>query len=280
MPKLILLIAICMASFLGCLDLTIVNTALPAIKTAFHVDMDTLQWVMTALLLTLSSTMVLAGKIADIVGQRTVMLFGLILFGLASLIAAVAHSFSFLIGGRVLQGMGIAILYTTPPALITYLFDKDKISKVMGYYFSASSLGIASGPLVGGVIVSTLGWRWIFYLNLPIVFVVFLICWLYLPKLKQFKKEKLDVIGALLLALSLISLTLMTNYIQTHYWTWVFAGIGLISLIIFCLHEFNIPEPMLDLKLFKITTFTLGGMANISLAFFYDSPLLTLCKRL
>lgn len=268
----LLLIAICLASFLGCLDLTIVNTALPSIQQYFQANVDVLQWVMTGLFAALSGTMVLAGKVADMFGHRKLMLIGLVIFGLASLAAGIAPSMSILIIARIVQGLSIAILYTAPPAFINHIYTQEQVPKAMGYYFSASSLGIASGPLLGGFIVAGLGWQWIFYVNIPIVLFVFIIIFFYSTSHEITHKQTFDIKGATLLILSLIVLLLATNYINKHSMLgWSMIIFSLIGFTLFIFHEKKIENPLLDLRLFHYPTFTFGGIANIALACFYTN---------
>ena len=270
MKNYLLLMAICIASFLGCLDLTIVNTALPTIQHVMNVNIDSLQWIITGLLATLSGTMVLAGRLADIFGHRRLLIIGLLIFGFASLLAGAASTIDILIIARILQGFGIAILYTAPPAFINHAFEKEKVAKAMGCYFSASSLGLASGPLLGGLIVGSLGWPWIFYLNIPFVLISLFIVMVYSPKNEIKKTEKLDIKGAAFLVTSLIVMLLATNYIgSSGFFGVALLVIAVFGLFLFIRHEKNCPEPMLDLNLFRYPTFVLGGIANIALACFY-----------
>ncbi len=270
MKNYLLLIAICIASFLGCLDLTIVNTALPTIQHTMNVNVDSLQWIITGLLAALSGTMVLAGRLADIFGHRRLLVIGLLIFGFASLLAGAASTIDILIIARILQGFGIAILYTAPPSFINHTFEKEKVAKAMGYYFSASSLGLASGPLLGGLIVGSLGWQWIFYLNIPFVLISLFIVMVYSPKNEIKKSEQLDIKGAVFLVTSLIVMLLATNSMGSSSLCGVaLLVIALFGLFLFVRHEKICPEPMLDLNLFRYPTFVLGGIANIALACFY-----------
>jgi EmrB/QacA subfamily drug resistance transporter len=268
-----LLIAIYLASFLGCLDLTIVNTALPSIHHNLAVPLNLLQWVMTGLLLALAASMVLVGRLADAYGYRRLLLNGLWIFGLASLLAAVAMHIQLLIAARILQGVGIAILYTAPMTAINHLFPKDKIAKAMGLYFAVCTLGIASGPLLGGFILYALNWHWIFFLNIPIVIFSWIICYMWLPKQEFEQHERFDIWGAIVSALGLLSLLLFT----THMGAWgllSFKSLGFLSAAIILLGAFiyiekKQPAPMLNLTLFHYDTFSIGGICNIGLAAFY-----------
>ena len=268
----LLMIAICLASFLGCLDLTIVNTALPSIQQNLKTNIDTLQWIMTGLFAALAGCMVIAGKLADIVGHRRLIIIGLIIFSVASLLAAISPSIQILIFARIVQGVGIAILYTAPPAFINHVYEKEHVSKMMGYYFSASSLGIASGPLLGGFIVSLLGWRWIFYLNVPLVLIALSIIILCSEANEIKSKKILDIKGGILLTISLIALLISSNYVMIN------LTFGLILFVIACLvflkfyfYEKQITNPILDFKLFRYPTFLVGGLSNIALASYYTT---------
>lgn len=266
------MIAICVASFLGCLDLTIVNTALPSIQKNLETNLETLQWIMTGLFAALSGCMVIAGKLADIMGHRRLIIIGLIIFGIASLLAAISPFVQVLIFARILQGVGIAILYTAPPAFINHVYEKSHVSKMMGYYFSASSLGIASGPLLGGFVVALLGWRWIFYLNIPFVLIALSIVILCSDAHETKNEKNLDIKGGVLLVLSLMILLMASNYVITK----LIFGLSLfvISCLIFLnfyFYEKRINDPILDFKLFRYPTFLIGGLANVALASYYTT---------
>ena len=115
----IALFGLCLASFLGCIDFTIVNTALPMIQSQFHISIEQLQWITTAFLLALSVSMIIVGRLADQFGRKLLLLIGLVLFGLSSLFAGLSESINLLIICRIIQGIGIAILYTIPIAIIS-----------------------------------------------------------------------------------------------------------------------------------------------------------------
>ena len=177
-------------NFLGCLDFTIVNTALPSIQQAFGVSDGVLQWVMNTLLITLALFMVLVGKCADHYGRAKVFYFGMILFVISSLGAGLSSVFGVLIFFRFLQGVAIAVLYTVPPAILPKLFPNQS-AKYMGILLGAGGLGIAAGPALGGILTDLFSWHAIFLINIPITLIAFLLCWKRLPEEEIKANEKL-----------------------------------------------------------------------------------------
>lgn len=279
MPRLsqqkIAMIGLCIASFLGCIDFTIVNTALPAIQQSLSSTVNQLQWVITAFLLALSSFMVLGGKLADLYGRRLLLFVGMAVFGLASLLAGLAPTIHWLIAARVLQGFGIAILYTVPIAILPSLFPSHQVGKFTGILLGVNGFGLAIGPVVGGFITSLISWHWIFYINLPLIVVSLLICVRYLPESKaSMSKQKLDWVGFILLLVSIPSFVLALN--QGEQWGWFSANsmilylITVVGLIAFIINERKSHMPIIDFKLFANERFVIGCVANFCLAIFYS----------
>lgn len=262
----LLFVAICLASFLGCLDLTIVNTAVPMIQQSYSVTISTLQWVMSGLLLAVASSMVLVGRLADTLGQRKLLLIGLWLFGVSSLGAGLAPFISLLIGARIVQGVAIAILYTAPVAIINNNFDPHKIPKMMGVYFGISTIGIAAGPILGGLIINLLSWRWIFLLNIPIIVFSLIVCGYYLTDQSELKEGTIDWLGAVMLMLGLVCLVFSITH--PTYWYWfivaaiVFLGLGA--------YEACVDDPIITWQVMGNKAFIVGCLANIALAFYYS----------
>src|SRR5579863_6244424 len=170
------LIGISIASFVGCIDFTIVNTALPAIQRAFNSSIGELQWIINIFILALSAFMVIAGLVADVYVRRTILYIGMIIFGLSSLFAGLATSMLFLILCRLLQGISCTILYTATGAIVSNTFPVTQRGKAMGILFGVNALGLAVGPVLGGFIIGALSWRWVFFVNIPLVILSLAIC--------------------------------------------------------------------------------------------------------
>lgn len=266
-----ILLGMSLATFLGWLDLTIVNTALPAMQQSFQVDDRSLQWIMNALLLALASLMVLAGKLADRYGRRRLLYFGFLLLIASSAGAALSDSFISLVAFRFLQGVSIAIIYTAPMAAISSLAP-DKIAKSIGVLVGVGGLGLALGPVCGGLLVSTCGWHAIFWLNIPFILIAFLFCLAgRFPETKSSNQESLDILGAVLMTLLLFLLVFTTVNVRSAP-----IHISLISYALvlalgwwFVMHENRFRFPVIDFHLFANRAFIVGVIANFFLAFFY-----------
>ena len=170
------LLGVSIASFLGCVDFTIVNTALPALQADLGASVDALQWVINGFILALSSFMVLVGRLADLHGRKRVLFIGLTVFGLASLAAGLAGQIDTLIGARVAQGLACAVLYTASGAIVSSTFETAEQGRAFGVLFGVNGVGLAVGPVLGGLITSAFGWQWIFLINVPFVLLSLGIC--------------------------------------------------------------------------------------------------------
>lgn len=267
------LLGISLASFLGCIDFTIVNTALPNIQADLHASVTQLQWIINIFLLVLTALMVVKGRLADIYGRRKMLYIGMLIFGFSSLGAGLSPSIQWLILFRFVQGIGVAILYTVPVAIITSLFPAQERARATGILFGVNGFGLAIGPVVGGFIISALSWRWVFFVNLPIILLSFIIC---LPVITESKSheggKKIDWLGFLLLATSLPMLILAT--VQGSSWGWgsipviSLYGFAVIALILFYFVEQRSNSPILQLKLFANRLFVSSALANFLLAFY------------
>lgn len=268
------LIGISIVSFLGCLDLTIVDTALPSIQAALTGTLVQLQWVVNAFMLALAALMVVMGKLADSYGRRRVLYLGMVGFALFSLGAGLAPNIQWLIIFRLLQGVTVAITYTVPVAIVPSLFSPHLQGRMMGILIAVSGFGLAIGPVIGGFIISLLSWRWIFLVNPIFVIVAFVLCIRHLPESRSPYQTKLDWLGALLLMLALPAIILAT--VNASHWGWLSVntlsvyGVAVILLYGFYKHEKKHTSPIVDFNLLKNNLFILGVLANFGLAFFYN----------
>ena len=267
------LIAVSIASFLGCIDFTIVNTALPAIQHDLQVEFRDLQWLVNAFILALSSTLVLIGRLADIFGRLKILSIGLILFGLASLLAGLTRSFEWLIVARVIQGIGCAVLYTASAAIVANAFAQHEQGKAFGILFGANGVGLAAGPVAGGLITAAWGWHWIFLINVPFVILSLLLSWKNVTESRVAGQQGVDLLGAVLLLIGLPSLIL--GIVQGTDWGWtspttlIVLALAILSLIAFVLAELTVKSPILDLRLFLNRRFVSAAVASAGLAIFY-----------
>lgn len=269
----LVLFGISLASFLGLLDLTIVNTALPAIQQEFHISVLQLQWVINSVLLILTTSMAILAKLADTYGRRLFLYLGLLIFGVSSVGIGLSHHLGLLIGFRVLQGIAIALLYMAPLAIVPNVFPVKDQGKAMGFLVGISSFGLALGPAVGGILVSTVGWRWIFWINPPLAFICWLCCLNALKESKSAHPEPMDWrgFGLLLVSIPAFILAIIESQ-QLGLLSWPVLSLLAIAVCgLICLYrvENKLAFPMIQFSLIKNPLFIIGLIANISLAAFY-----------
>jgi len=266
--RLILIISI-LASFVAFLDASVVNVALPDIVRDLGGGLRAQQWVVDAYLITLGSLILLAGSLSDLFGRRRILIVGLLWFGVASVLCALAPTTLFLIVARLLQGMAGALLVPSSLALIISSFSGATQGKAIGTWTAWTGISFIVGPLVGGFLVDSVSWRLVFAINvLPIAVTFWLISkWEHKDEAK--KKIPIDVIGAALCSLGLAA----TVYalIEQPYFDfenaiiWVPLLAGPLLLLCFVWWERRATHPMLPLELFKVRNFTVGNVATFAI---------------
>jgi DHA2 family methylenomycin A resistance protein-like MFS transporter len=213
-----LLIGVSLGYFLVLLDTTIVNVALPAIGHDLGGGLAGLQWVINAYILVFASLLLGAGVLADRFGAKRIFLCGLVIFGLVSLFCAFAPSLYLLIALRALLAIGGAFLTPASMALITHNYPEPKQqARATGVWASITVIGMAVGPLVGGILVDTLGWRWIFLINLPIVLISLVLCTRLVSETPRRPHKSFDIGGQLTSFLAVATLT-FALYEQSGSW--------------------------------------------------------------
>lgn len=263
-----ILATVSVGTFMSTLDSSIVNVALPTISGKLHADLSTLQWVVTAYLLTISSLLPVFGRIADLLGRRRVFSLGFLVFTLGSILCGLATNIWFLIGMRVLQAIGASMLMANSAALIIANFPPKERGRALGLTGTVVALGSLTGPALGGILVGLLNWRSIFFINLPIGILGYLAARIILPHDKPPQnKETFDFAGALFFTLGMISLMFAISNGQS--WGWrsypILGGLflGTLSLAFFFHTEVRVPNPMIDLSMFRIRPFFIGNITGL-----------------
>ena len=167
--------------FMGTLDGSIVNIALPTLRSELRTDFGTVQWVVVSYLLVLTSLMLGAARLGDLVGRKRLYLWGLALFTVSSCLCGLAANVYALIAFRALQGVGSVVMAALGVAIVTEIFPPEERGKALGVIGGVVSLGIASGPTIGGLLLASAGWRWIFWVNLPVGIGAYLLATATLP---------------------------------------------------------------------------------------------------
>jgi len=235
------------------LDASIVNISLPTIVHNLHTNVSAVAWVVTAYLIVITGCLLLAGGLADVLGQRTIYIWGFSTFTLGSCLCGLSPSIHFLVGSRVIQGLGAASLMANGTAIVSTVFPERDRGQVLGLLGSIVSAGFLTGPILGGFIVEHLGWRWVFFINLPVGMVAILLSLKMLLKEKPARSAKPDLWGAVLLFLFLSSLLFFLNRIGQHEnrILWGCLLVSGISLILFVRAELHSPFPLVELSLLR-----------------------------
>ncbi|MCL6517087.1 MAG: MFS transporter [Alicyclobacillus sp.] len=259
---------VCIGAFMAALDASIINIALPALKQHFGVRMHVVEWVSLAYLLTLAGLVVPFARLADMMGRRWMYALGFTVFIIGSLLCGVAFTLWFLLIARVVQAVGAAMLQANSVAIITAATPPDQRGRAIGFQASAQGVGLSLGPAIGGALLSFLNWRWIFFVNLPVGLAGTLLGVLLLPQdAKPAKRERFDFAGAALLVPALVALIYVLNMGLKEGWTSpaVVASYAVLALAGtgFLLVERKIPFPIVDLRLFRKRTFTLGSLTGV-----------------
>ncbi|HWQ71848.1 MAG TPA: MFS transporter, partial [Desulfitobacteriaceae bacterium] len=257
---------VALGTFMATLDASIVNVALPTLSLKFDVDLPILQWVVTAYLLTISSLLPILGKLADIIGRKRVYSSGLILFTLGSALCGLANNVWFLIGMRVLQAIGASMLMANNQAIIVANFPFNERGRALGLSGTMVALGSLTGPALGGILVGLVGWRSIFYINVPIGIIAYLSALIILPAdSPKHESVPFDYKGSVLFSLGLISLLYAVNYSEDAGWGSIEVlgtmFLGLFLLIFFVLAEQRASQPIIDLAIYKNIPFLIGNLS-------------------
>jgi EmrB/QacA subfamily drug resistance transporter len=269
------LAAVAFGLFMIMLDNTVVNVALPAIQEDLGADLSELEWIVTGYALTFAALLLTGGKLADLLGRRLIFVVGLAVFTIASLACGLADSGEALIGARVVQGVGAALMNPATLSIISATFPPHQRGMAIGIWAGVSAMALAIGPLVGGLLTEQASWHWIFFINVPIGVVAIAASFVLIDESRDTSAEqRLDLPGLLTSGIGLFSLTYGLIEANTYGWTsgrivaaFAVAVVALVSFVLFERHQ---RLPMLDLALFRNRTFAGANsvMLLVSLAMF------------
>ena len=268
-----ILAAVSMALFCVQIDYFAMNLALPRMALDLNSTATDLQWVISVYMLALGAFMVPAGRIGDIFGRRRALLAGIALFGLSSALCALAPSATLVIAFRALQGLGAALIFPVSVSVLTNAFPAVRASHAIGLAYGIAGLGNAAGPLIGGLLTETVGWRWIFWLNVPLTLIALAIGARSITEsFDESVPRRIDVTGLALITVGIGLFTL--TFDRAPSWGWLSAptvvafACSLAALVAFVVVESRVRWPLVDLSLARNPRFTIlviaGTISNIA----------------
>ncbi|MGF9724157.1 MFS transporter [Bacillus safensis] len=241
---------------------TMIAVALSSISTYYDQSLSNITWVVTIYLIVMAVTQPIAGKLGDIYGHRRMYLIGVMLFLIGSIGCALAPNLAFLIIFRSIQAAGGAILTPNSIALIRATVSPEKLSKTMGYFGFGAGIGAALGPFIGSILIQSFDWHSIFFVNIPFLFLTLVTGVLLIPKINHTRLQvNVDIIGSFYLTIGIATLILCTkSHLLNEYL--IYGILALIVIPLFFIHVRKVKNPIIDLSLFKNSSFT---NANLSI---------------
>lgn len=267
--RMLVLAICCMSLLIVSIDTTVLNVALPSMQKELHASVAGLQWTIDAYTLVLASLLMLAGSTADRIGRRKVFVAGLVLFTLGSALCSLAPNLDSLIAFRMVQAVGGSMLNPVAMSIITNTFtDPRERARAIGAWGAVVGISLAAGPLVGGLLVDSVGWRSIFWINIPVGLAALLLTLRYVPESRAAKARRPDPVGQLLVITLLASLTYAIIEAPTSAAVEIvaFGAVAVASLLGLLMYERRRTEPLVDLRFFHSAPFS--GATVIAVAGF------------
>jgi EmrB/QacA subfamily drug resistance transporter len=259
--------AVAMGIFLATIDGSIVNVALPTLTRQFGTEFAVVEWVVLAYLLTVTTLMLSVGRLGDMIGKKPLYATGFVIFTAGSVLCGLSSTVYWLIGFRVLQAIGAAMMMALGMAIVTEAFPRSERGKALGISGSMVSVGIVVGPVLGGLLIGMLSWHWIFFVNLPVGIVGTLMVIRFVPSLKPEGGQRFDLLGAVMLFICLIALLMaltlgqQAGFADTRVLA-LLAG-SIVFLVVFLIVERKVRDPMIDLQLFRNRLFNINLVTGL-----------------
>ncbi|TPQ18242.1 MFS transporter [Streptomyces sporangiiformans] len=265
--RMLVLAICCMSLLIVSLDNTVLNVALPSMQNELHASVAGLQWTIDAYTLVLASLLMLAGSTADRIGRKRVFMAGLVVFTIGSALCSLAPNLESLIAFRMVQAVGGSMLNPVAMSIITNTFtDPRERARAIGLWGGVVGISMAAGPLVGGLLVDSIGWRSIFWINLPVGLAALLLTFRYVPESRAPKARRPDPVGQLLVIALLGSLTYAIIEAPTSGALKVaaFGALAMAALLSLLWYEPRRAEPLIDLRFFRSAPFSGATVVAVS----------------
>lgn len=267
------LVALCVGFFMILLDQTIVAVATPALQAGLHADYNEVIWVSSAYLLTFAVPLLITGRLGDKFGPKNVYIVGMVLFTASSLACGLAPNMLGLILARAAQGLGAALLTPQTMSVINRMFRRERRGAALGAWGTVAGLATLTGPTLGGLITDSIGWQWIFFINVPLGVLSVVLVWAWVPRFPPIERS-IDAASMWLsvLAVSAIVVALQEGeHANWAWWIWALLTVGIALAVVFVRQQGRADqrgkEPLAPLPLLRIRNFSLGNLAIASMGF-------------
>jgi EmrB/QacA subfamily drug resistance transporter len=273
----LVLLTLCLGFFMILLDTTIVNIAIPDMSTGLNASLDQILWVINAYILVFAVLLITAGRLGDLYGPKLLFILGLVVFTLASAACGFAQSPEQLIGARIVQGVGGALLTPQTLSVITVIFPAEKRGAAFGIWGAVAGVATVAGPTLGGYLVTDYGWEWIFFVNVPVGAVAIAMAAMLMPNLRPQRRHRLDWTGTLLATAGLFLVTYGLIEGEPHDWGKVWGpltipeviGAGVVVLAVFMYQQYatRAGEPLVPFAIFSDRNYSLMSWVSAAIAF-------------
>ena len=259
----LILFTACISTFMATLDGSIVNITLPVISTYFSVSINSVQWIVSAYLLAISSVLLIWGKISDNYGKKYLFAAGLAVFTVGSVLCGVSNSLSMLIVSRVLQAIGASVTMALVQGIVTLIFPPTERGKALGIVGTVVAIGSLVGPGLGGILVHAAGWRSIFFINIPFGTAGVILALILMPKAEvKAGNKSFDTRGSVVFVFSIsllfIGLLLLQDGVISPVAMLLMLAVSLMLFIAFIMYEKKLADPLLDIRLFRNIKFSIS----------------------
>jgi EmrB/QacA subfamily drug resistance transporter len=273
----LVLFTLCLGFFMILLDTTIVNIAIPKMSEDLNASLDQILWVINAYVLVYAVLLITAGRLGDLYGPKRLFITGLVIFTLASVACGFAQNPEQLIAGRIVQGIGGALLTPQTLSVLTVIFPPERRGAAFGIWGAVAGVATIAGPTLGGYLVTDFGWEWIFFVNLPVGVAAVVLAAVVMPDLRLNRRHRLDVTGTLLATAGLFLLVFGLIEGEPHDWGRVWGpitipmviGAGVLVIAIFLAHQYanRDGEPLVPFTIFRDRNFSLMTAVSAAIAF-------------
>ncbi|TCC25226.1 MFS transporter [Kribbella speibonae] len=275
----LILIVLCLSTMVLVLDNGVLNVAIPVLTEDLGASAQEIQWIVASYILVFAGLLLTAGSLSDRYGRKKVMIAGLAIFGAASLLATYAGTPEMLIAGRVLMGVGGAVVMPSTLSVLITVFDDDERRKAMSIWSSVLMVGLIGGPVLGGALIAKFWWGSVFLINVPVAVIAIIAAVILMPESKG-PWRKPDPIGALLSMVGLVALVWVIIDLPEHGLSWPMAAVAVAGLTLFVAWELRTPVPMVPLALFRDRNFSGGSLSLVLLQIANGGLILALTQYL